>query len=314
MKAVNLIPTEDRRGGAGSPGRAGNAVYILLGVLAALVLAAGAYALTGRTVTKRTAELANKTAEADAAEAQAGTLKSYADFSSLKQKRVETVRSLAESRFDWERVMDDLARVIPKNVWLTSFVGTVSPSVGIEGGGSGGASQRGLLPVPAVEIIGCATSQTEVARMLVRMRLIDGVTRVTLSSSEKSDSPAGGGGGAADGGTGSDCRNGSRKFPMFSLVVFFGDSRAVPGGATPTAAPAAAAPNGAATGAAAGAANGDQSGGSSSSAPASGDQSQAGQSAQAGQGTTPGQTAPAGSTAPAGAGASAASTSTGAPK
>ena len=37
MRAVNLIPVEERRGGAGAPGRSGSGVYVLLGVLGALL-------------------------------------------------------------------------------------------------------------------------------------------------------------------------------------------------------------------------------------------------------------------------------------
>ena len=142
-----------------------------------------------------------------------------------------TVQALARSRFDWERAFTDLARVIPGDVWLTSLIATVKPGVNFGGSGGGGPSSgdtgqlRGALSVPAIEVVGCTTDQAEVARVLVRLRLIQDVQRVTLVSSEKSDSAVAGGA-AASGDTGGsggaeDCRHGSRRWPKFSLVIFF---------------------------------------------------------------------------------------------
>ena len=113
MRAVNLIPPEERRGSAGAPGRAGNAVYILLGVLGVCVIAAAAFALTSNSIKNRRGKVATATAEASGMEAQATALKPYADFASLGAKRASTVQSLADSRFDWERVLRDLSIVLP---------------------------------------------------------------------------------------------------------------------------------------------------------------------------------------------------------
>ncbi len=234
MKAVNLIPPEEQRGGAGGAGRTGGAVYVLLGVLGVFVVAIAAYVLTTNTIAERKSEVARVTNEAAIAQAQAAALRPYRDFAVLRQKRVATVAGLASNRFDWERTMRDLARVIPGDVWLSSLRATVSPTVqfGTGGGGAGGdtGAVRGKQPVPAVEIVGCTTNQAEVARVLTRLRLIQDVSRVTLVESAKSDnqvSAGGGSGGGASsgdsggGGANQDCRHGSTKIPRFQLVVFF---------------------------------------------------------------------------------------------
>jgi hypothetical protein len=111
--------------------------------------------------------------------------------------------------------------------------------VQLEGAAGSSGSLRSALPVPAIEIIGCTTSQRNVSRVITRMRLVKGVQRVTLGSAEKADSAGGGGGGG-----GTDCRNGSDTFPQFSLVVFFNApataaASAPAAGATPAPAPAA---------------------------------------------------------------------------
>ena len=48
--------------------------------------------------------------------------------------------------------------------------------------------------------------------MMTRMRLLEGVTGVSLAASEK---------GGAGGGSGDDCTNGHDSYPMFSLTVSF---------------------------------------------------------------------------------------------
>ena len=53
MKAVNLIPVDERRGGA--TGDSGLAPYIVLGVLALVVALSAAFALANRSVSPRRA-------------------------------------------------------------------------------------------------------------------------------------------------------------------------------------------------------------------------------------------------------------------
>lgn len=219
MRAVNLIPSEARRGGPGGPGRSGGAVYVLLGVLAAIVVGAGVYVLAGNTVTERKAELARVTREAASARAQANTLHTYTEFAALRRARAQTVASLADSRFDWARTLRQVARVLPKDVWLTSLDGSVSPDASAGDSGGGDTSLRSALPNPAIEMIGCTVSQAEVSRVMARLRLIDGVQRVSLDASEKNETPSSS---AASGGSSdnTDCRYDSTKYPQFQIVIF----------------------------------------------------------------------------------------------
>lgn len=214
MRAVNLIPVEDRKGPGGAS-KSGGAVYILLGGLALLVLLAGTWALAGKSVTDKRAELARVERDATTAETQGAGLSNYSTFASMRERRVQTVSSIAASRFDWSHAMHELGRVLPSSVWLTSLTGTVTSTTAVEGGTQNGL--RGALPGPAIDIVGCTTSQDEVARVVTRLRLIDGVVRVALASTAKSDTT----GGSSSGKSGGDCRSGSTKFPQFEVVVFF---------------------------------------------------------------------------------------------
>jgi Tfp pilus assembly protein PilN len=219
MRAVNLIPAEDRRGLRGGGSGSGIGSYLVLAALAVVVAMSAAYTLVNKSVGDKRTELASVHAQVETAQATVQRYGSYTGFSALRQKRVETVRSLAASRFDWSHALHEVARTIPSNAWLTSLKGTVTAGVSVEGGTSD--PLRASLQKPAVEIVGCTTSQDDVAKVISSLRRVDGVERVTLSASEKLErSTSGSSSGSGDGSDG-DCRNGNARYPQFSMTLFF---------------------------------------------------------------------------------------------
>jgi len=226
MRAVNLIPVDERKGAGGAAGRSGGAAYILLGAMAVLVFMLAAWGLASRQVSHRRSELASVTRSAQAAEAKASALSAYTQFSALRQARVSTVTSLAQGRFDWAHVMHEMARVIPSNVWLSSFTGSAT-----------GASPNGTSSgsgTPSAQLAGCTTSQKAVSRLMAQLRLIDGVDSVDLTSSDKA-----GGSGGSSGCTAHD------NYPTFAIGISFKPvSAAAPAaGAAATPAPGATTPS-----------------------------------------------------------------------
>jgi Tfp pilus assembly protein PilN len=199
------------------------------------------YVVSNKSVTDKRTQLADVTRQAEAAEAQAQKLTSYTKFAAIRQKRVDTVTQLAGSRFDWAHALREVARVLPQNAWLTSMTGTTSTSVSVGGGTA--STLRGALNVPAIVMSGCTTSQQAVAKLITRLRLIDGVQRVTLEDATKGDETASGAGSAASSGSGptsGDCRGGHAKYPMFNIDIFFEQSGAAVSTSTGAAAPASA--------------------------------------------------------------------------
>jgi Tfp pilus assembly protein PilN len=234
MKAVNLLPGEQRGSqktaavAAVAPAPKGSAygAYVVLGALAFAVIAVALYVLAGNTIKDRKAELAKVTQQAQATQARAKSLQDYADFKQLAAQRITTVAGLANSRFDWERTLDDLSRAIPQDVHLTSLSGSTSTSVG-----SGGSALRGAISAPALSLAGCAPSQVSVARLMAQLRDIRGVTRVALAKSDKDSSSGSGTASAPSGSSGGQlCPKGSP--PSFDVVVFF-EHAALGAGATP---------------------------------------------------------------------------------
>ena len=158
MRAVNLLPP-DLRGaskataelGAGPEATGGAGAFVVLGVLAACVAGAAGFVLTDNTIKQRTADLAEVSARQKALESQAAQLKPFADYDTMAKARVQTVRDLAGSRFDWEQALRDLSRAVPADVSLTSLSGDIST-----GAGGGGSSLRGAIAAPAITLQGCA--------------------------------------------------------------------------------------------------------------------------------------------------------------
>jgi Tfp pilus assembly protein PilN len=236
MKAVNLIPADERRGNAAG-GRSAIPTYAALGVLAVLVVMVAAWTLTGKKVNDRKAQLTSVEQQASAAEAQASKLAAYSAFSDLRKKRAETVSSIAKSRFNWAHVMHEIARVIPTDAHLTSLSGTVSATAQAPNGSGQALQLRGSNAGPAIDIVGCANSQKNVSRMISRLRLIDGVQHVTLAESSKNDSATSSDASAA--GDSGECRYNSR-IPKFDVLLIFAAPPAVAAPATPTTDPTAA--------------------------------------------------------------------------
>ena len=249
MRAVNLIPSDERRGDE-APLRTGQLVYVLTAGLVLLLLVIVAVALTGKQIDDRTAQKSSLERELNQATAQAQTLNEFVNFRMVQESRSSTISSLAQSRFDWERVMHELARVLPGDISLSSLTGTVSPSVQLQsdsgGGGSTGSDSdlRGQIAGPALVIVGCAPSQDAVAGFVASLEDIDGVTRVGMSSSKLPDVNSSGftgepGNAPSTGSTSTgDCQSGPT-IVKFEIVAAFD---AVPTPSTGTTSPAVPAP------------------------------------------------------------------------
>lgn len=219
MRPVNLIPPEDRRGDS-APLRSGALPYVLLGGLVALLLGVTVLVLTNNQVAESKNEVVRLQSEDAAASAKAQRLAHFTAFHTMSEQRVETVSSLADSRFDWERVMRELSLVLPDDVWLVGLTATAAPGVSVQGGGGSGSNTRAAIPGPALELIGCAHGQEAVAGFVTALEDIDGVTRVGVQASELPEEGKSEEGGGGSDSTGEECR--TRKFiAKFEIVVAF---------------------------------------------------------------------------------------------
>jgi Tfp pilus assembly protein PilN len=191
MRPVNLLPYDQRRGPAGA--RPGSA-YVVVGVLGALLVMAVAYVLSSNQANARKSDAAAARIQADRLEREAQQRASFTDFAQIKETRLASVATVAASRFDWERLMRELARIMPGGSWLQSADASVAgtPSSTTAGAAAASTSASAAPTGPSAQLIGCTPRQSDVARMMVRLREVHRVEDVKLnqSSQETADAEA----------------------------------------------------------------------------------------------------------------------------
>lgn len=181
MKAVNLIPADQRRGAGGLAGRSGGVVYVVVGTLAVIVALGVVYAFAVKSVAHRKGELAAVTAQVAQVQQQTAALAPFVNVESLRQRAASGVVSLAESRFNWPQAMSQLALALPRDVTLTSFTGTAAT----DGGGASATTTSTSTGGSTFSLAGCASSQAEVATIVSNLQEIPSVTNVSLEDATK---------------------------------------------------------------------------------------------------------------------------------
>jgi Tfp pilus assembly protein PilN len=188
MKPVNLVPQDQRRR-TPSEG-SGKGAHAVLGILAVLLAMAVVYVLTANSITEKESQAEQARIEADQLEAQAATKNSFTDFAEIAQTRAVSVASVASTRFDWERLMRELSRVMPEGSWLTSASASVT---GATDAASATAPAAPADPAtagaggPSANLVGCIPKHSDVARTMVRLRQLHRVIDVELTQSSRAD-------------------------------------------------------------------------------------------------------------------------------
>lgn len=223
MRPVNLLPAKHRP--HQPSGTKSGSAYMVLGVLGLLLLAIVGYVMQSNKITSAKSDIAvaqQKTAEARARSQQLGP---FANFASIKEQRVASVKGIAQGRFDWERTVRELATVLPDGVWLQDFDAAVTPT--------DGAASSGQTPWtgPTIKLHGCAEKQPQVATTLVRLREMQGVHDVQLTDSTRGEDAQATSGattdsaGASTGGCGTHDKRGNYEF---NAVVQFEQTKPAP--------------------------------------------------------------------------------------
>jgi Tfp pilus assembly protein PilN len=177
MKAVNLIPSDQRR--AKASGNMSGGAYGVLGVLAVLLVMVVAYVMSSNSANDSQGKAQQARQDAIAAESKSKQLGAFTDFASIKEQRLTSVMVAARTRFDWERFMRELARVMPANSWIH----TTNASVSGDTSGGNLTSTATTVPLPEANLVGCTPRQSEVAKMMVRLEQMYRVTDVALNES-----------------------------------------------------------------------------------------------------------------------------------
>ncbi len=171
MRAVNLIPAEEREGAGMGAGRSQGVAYAILVLLGGIALLAFLYGQANHQISSRRTQAASLREQAQHAQAQASQLAPYTTFVSLREQREHAVATLVDSRFDWAHVMHEFGRVLPAGVSLSTLSGTVGTTTGGTSAASSQAPPRARPRPPPRLPAACLNSRSAAAQSVSRWSL-----------------------------------------------------------------------------------------------------------------------------------------------
>jgi len=185
MRAFNLLPKEEVRSEKESKASAiPHVIVALAGVLVFAALAAF-YLSSSAAVTKKAGELDDlrgdlASLQVPEKQPQAPTQGANIDFE--RSARTAALSAALTDRLAWDRVLRELALVLPSDVTLATLDAT-APSPGSAGAATSGA-------VSSFRVTGTSVSQASVARLLSRLQVVPELQNVQLEFATASDDPA----------------------------------------------------------------------------------------------------------------------------
>jgi Tfp pilus assembly protein PilN len=185
MRAFNLLPREEARA-ASEVGASSPLPYVLVALAGVLVFAALAafYLMAGTDVTKKKGQLEDLRAELAAYQAQRKGPSVDDKSAALANERVGRTAALSSAltrRLAWDRVLREIALVVPTSVTLGQIQGS-APTVGATATNADGSAVTNLT------ISGTTASQADVALFMTRLSVIRELSAVQLK--EAGQSPA----------------------------------------------------------------------------------------------------------------------------
>ena len=185
MHAFNLLPKEEVRAEKESKQSAiPHVIVALAGVLVFAALAAF-YLSSSAAVTEKAGELDDlrgDLASLQVPEQQPETPNEAANIDSERSARTAALSTALADRLAWDRVLRELALVLPADVTLATLDAT-APSPGSAGAASASA-------VSSFRVTGTSVSQASVARLLSRLQVIPELQNVQLEFATASEDPS----------------------------------------------------------------------------------------------------------------------------
>jgi Tfp pilus assembly protein PilN len=185
MRAFNLLPREEARSTQEKQSPLPQILVALAGVLVLASLAAF-YLMAGADVTKKSGQVEDLRAEL--AGYQVSKQQPIKDKSAaLAAERVSRTAALGKAltgRLAWDRVLRELALVIPADVTLASIQASSPAAVSVQA-----APSANGLPPQNFTLVGTTDSQASVAEFLSRLSVIPELTNVSLETAAKGSDP-----------------------------------------------------------------------------------------------------------------------------
>ena len=193
MRAINLLPRDDtRRTRTGPP--SGVVIGAVVGAVVVTAVLAGGFLLESGKVAEKQRVLTDKQDELNAIPTPPPAATQTEDaLVADKTARISALNSALARRVAWDRVLREIALVLPDDVWLDKLTGQapLSSSVG-SSAAPAPAATTGPTAIAAsnqVSIEGFTYSQAAVARLLTRLAVIPDLVGVQLQRSGRVKQP-----------------------------------------------------------------------------------------------------------------------------
>jgi Tfp pilus assembly protein PilN len=177
VRAVNLLPRDDRRAG-----RTRQTNPVVVGGTAAFVamtaILAALFLVTSAGVADKQERLDAVQADLAATPVPPPTPASASALEQEKGERVTALSTVLASRMAWDRVLRELSLVLPEDVWLS----TLSAKAPVVAAGA---------PAAGFTITGQTYSHDGVARLLARLAVVPHLSNVQLQHSTEAASEGG---------------------------------------------------------------------------------------------------------------------------
>jgi len=209
MDAVNLLPVDyrDRKRKRSTPADnlEGRQTLRIGGAVAGVfvVLLGGLFYYEHKQVSDKKRELANTQAQIATVQPQVDAIKSA---QAAISGRLAVARSLAGTRMNWDRALNDFARIIPTNSYLTSINMTAPVTAAATAATQAAAAAAPVTstdgtaaeaptppPTPTVSVLtlaGSAPSTPGVALVMDRLALLPWLSNLSLTSAARQDTGA----------------------------------------------------------------------------------------------------------------------------
>lgn len=196
MRAVNLLPSEPSRRRKKMP--SGQVLLASTAPLVAGTLVYLAFSLEQAKVSSARADLGVAQTELAGLRPAAAAGAASTQLASERTQRMLALQDALGRRVAWDSILDQIARVLPANIWLTQLNALsptpttaapppAAPTTTTSSSGSSSGSSAATTVVPAAPsaiftITGYALSHDDVAQLLARLALVPSLTAVTLGS------------------------------------------------------------------------------------------------------------------------------------
>jgi Tfp pilus assembly protein PilN len=196
VRAVNLLPKDERRGRGESSSRRMQ-LLVAVPVLAIVLIAVG-WLLTGATVKDDQSTLSTLQAQLDSMPRPKPTQRQSPALAIQHEQRVAALAGALSGRLAWDRVLRHISSVLPSDVWLTKLIAATTTASAPAPAPSTPAtttttSSTTTTPTPttpaalpsatSLEIDGYTYSQEAVARLLARLAVVPDLSDVQLKTS-----------------------------------------------------------------------------------------------------------------------------------